>query len=392
MSEMVKPLRIAVVSGEESGDLLGFDLVRAIQQQSGRPVELVGVGGRHLQSLGLKPLFDPGDIALMGVTAVVRDLPRLVYRIGTTARAIVEAKPDCLITIDSPAFTLRVAKKVRALAPRIPIVKYVCPSVWAWNPGRAPAMKPYIDRILCILPFEEEVLQRLGGPRGIYVGHRLASDSDLLAAADRQRSRIREEAERTLVVLPGSRRTEVRSLMKPFGETLSILRERGTTFRVVIPTVPHVAPMVMEASRDWPVVPQIVSTPQDKLQAFASADAALAASGTVLLELALARVPMVSCYKTDLLMGAAMRLITIWTAALPNLIADRLVVPEFINDFVRPGLIARQLEALLSDTEARRWQLQGLDVVAERMRTVRPSSEVAAQAVLELLQQKNQSA
>jgi lipid-A-disaccharide synthase len=387
MNPALKPIRIAVVSGEESGDLLGFDLVRAIERQSGRPVELVGVGGRHLQSLGLKPLFDPGDIALMGVSAVVRDLPRLVYRIGTTARAIAEAKPDCLITIDSPAFTLRVAKKVRALAPEIPIVKYVCPSVWAWNPGRAPAMKPYIDRILCILPFEEEVLQRLDGPRGIYVGHRLASDPDLTSASKRQQARVREDAEKVLLVLPGSRRSEVRSLMKPFGETLSILQGRGCKFRVVIPTVPHVASMVAEASRDWPVAPQIVSTRQEKLEAFASADAALAASGTVLLELALARVPMVSCYKTDLLMGAAMRLITIWTAALPNLIADRLVVPEFINEFVRPGLIARQLEALLADSDARSWQLQGMDVVAQRMRTSRPSSEVAAEAVLELLQQ-----
>ena len=386
MSEAIKPLRIAIVSGEESGDLLGFDLIRAIEKQSGRPVELVGVGGRHLQSLGLQPLFDPGDIALMGVSAVVRDLPRLVYRIGTTARAIVDAKPDCLITIDSPAFTLRVAKKVRALDPRIPIVKYVCPSVWAWNPGRAPAMKPYIDRILCILPFEEKVLEDLKGPRGIYVGHRLASDPDLLSASERQRNRARQEAEKTLVVLPGSRRAEVRSLMKPFGETLSILQQRGTAFQVVIPTVPHVAPFVEEAARSWPVIPRIVSTPEEKLEAFASADAALAASGTVLLELALAGVPMISCYKTDMIMGAAMRLITIWTAALPNLIADRVVVPEFINDFVRPGLIARQLEALITDTDARRWQLQGLDIVSERMRTDRPSSEVAAEAVLELLQ------
>ncbi|WP_431192829.1 lipid-A-disaccharide synthase [Tianweitania aestuarii] len=388
MSEMAKPLRIAIVSGEESGDLLGFDLVRAIERQSGRQVELVGVGGRHLQSLGLKPMFDPGDIALMGVSAVVRDLPRLVYRIGTTARAIADAKPDCLITIDSPAFTLRVAKKVRALDPAIPIVKYVCPSVWAWNPGRAPAMRPYIDRILCILPFEEKVLEDLKGPMGIYVGHRLASDPDLLGAAEQQRSRVLGEGEKTLLVLPGSRRGEVRSLMKPFGETLKLLQERGNTFKVVIPTVPHVAPLVAEEARSWPVEPVIVSGPEEKLKAFAQADAAMAASGTVLLELALARVPMVSCYKTDLLMSAVTRLITIWTAALPNLIADRLVVQEFINEFLRPGLVARQLEALLGDTQARGWQLAGLDIVAERMRTERPSSEVAAEAVLELLQER----
>ena len=133
MSGAGAPLRIAIVAGEESGDLLGADLVRALRPMSGRPIELVGVGGHHLQGEGLKTLFDPAEIALMGFSAIVRDLPRLMRRIGTTARAIAEAKPDCLVTIDSPEFGLRVARKVRAAAPAIPIVHYVCPSVWAWR-------------------------------------------------------------------------------------------------------------------------------------------------------------------------------------------------------------------------------------------------------------------
>ena len=149
-----RPLKIGIVAGEESGDLLGADIVAALKAATGREVELVGVGGRHLQALGLKPLFDAGDIALMGFSAVFRDLPRLIRRIGETARAIAAEAPDCLITIDNPDFTLRVAKKVRAANPAIPIVHYICPSVWAWRPGRAAAMKPYVDHILCILPFE----------------------------------------------------------------------------------------------------------------------------------------------------------------------------------------------------------------------------------------------
>ena len=143
-----RPLRLGIVAGEESGDLLASDLVSALRRQSGRPVELVGVGGHHLAAEGLKPLFDGSEIALMGVTAVLRDLPRLVRRIGTTARSIADARPDCLITVDSPDFSLRVARKVKAAAPAVPTVHYVCPSVWAWRPGRAAAMKPYIDRIL----------------------------------------------------------------------------------------------------------------------------------------------------------------------------------------------------------------------------------------------------
>ena len=171
------PLKIGIVAGEESGDLLGADIVAALKAATGREVELVGVGGRHLRAHGLRPLFDAGDIALMGFSAVFRDLPRLVRRIGETARAIAAAAPDCLVTIDSPDFTLRVARKVRAANPDIPIVHYVCPSVWAWRPGRAAAMKPYVDHVLCILPFEPAELQRLGGPPGTFVGHRLTGDA-----------------------------------------------------------------------------------------------------------------------------------------------------------------------------------------------------------------------
>src|SRR5690606_35220879 len=143
MSQM-PPLRVAIVSGEESGDILAADLVRALARQSGRQVELIGVGGLRLQELGLRPYFDASEIAIMGVSAVLRDLPRLMWRIRKTARAIAKAKPDCLITIDSPDFALRVAKKVRALQPDIPTIHYVCPSVWAWRPGRAIDMYPYV--------------------------------------------------------------------------------------------------------------------------------------------------------------------------------------------------------------------------------------------------------
>ncbi|MBP0440940.1 lipid-A-disaccharide synthase [Tianweitania sediminis] len=385
---MTHPLRIAIVSGEESGDLLGHDLIVALQQQSGRPVDLVGVGGRHLQQLGLQPLFDPSDIALMGVSAVVRDLPRLVYRINTTARAIVAARPDCLITVDSPAFTLRVAKKVRALAPDIPVVKYVCPSVWAWGPGRAKQMKPYVDRVLCILPFETQVLQDLDGPQGIYVGHRLASDPSILAAADAQRTRQGTSGRWSLLVLPGSRRAEVAGLMEPFGEVVRLLQKRGHAIDVVIPTVPHVAELVTQAAKGWSTAPQVVQGEISKTEAFARADLAMAASGTVLLELALARVPMISCYSTDIVMKLATRIITTWSAALPNLIADRVVVPEFINDYLRPALMARQLEALIQGP-ARQAQLDGFDEVVRRMATDRPSSQIAAEAVLDLIKTRN---
>ncbi|WP_367220276.1 lipid-A-disaccharide synthase, partial [Mesorhizobium sp.] len=205
-----RPLKIAIVAGEESGDLLGADIVRALEKTTGRKIRLVGIGGRHLQDLGLTPLFDGSEIALMGFSAVLRDLPRLMRRISQTAGAIAAERPDCLITIDSPDFSLRVAKRVRAAAPAIPIVHYVCPSVWAWRPGRAAAMKPYVDHILCILPFEVKALTRLGGPPGTYVGHRLTQDPGVLGAAKAQSlpRDLSEDRVKTLLVLPGSRRGE----------------------------------------------------------------------------------------------------------------------------------------------------------------------------------------
>lgn len=379
------PLRIAVVAGEESGDLLAADLVAALAALTGSLPELSGVGGRHLRAKGLDPLFDGSEIALMGVTAVLKDLPRLMRRIGETAQAVVRAAPDCLVTVDSPDFSLRVAKKVRAADPSIPIVHYVCPSVWAWRPGRAPAMRPHVDRILCLLPFEPEALDRLGGPPGAYVGHRLTRHPGVMAAAQAQAARPAAacDGRKRLLVLPGSRRSEVRRLIGPFGEVVRILAERGNRFDVTVPTVPHVADTVEAASAGWAVRPRVVRDEEGKWAAFGEADAALAASGTVLLELALCGVPAVSCYRNDRLLGPLLRpWVTTWSGALPNLIADWPVVPEYYDELVRPQHVARQIEQLWADTPTRAAQTAGFAEVAARMATERPAGELAAEAVL----------
>lgn len=380
-----RPLRIAIVAGEESGDLLGADLVAGLQRATGRRIELVGLGGRHLEALGLVSLFDAGEIALIGISAILRGLPRLMRRIGQAAAAIAAARPDCLITIDSPDFSLRVARKVRAADRTIPIVHYVCPSVWAWRPGRAPAMRSYVDRILCILPFEVQELERLGGPPGTYVGHRLRHDDNVEAAAAAQAGArdLSDARVKTLLLLPGSRRSEVGRLLGPFGETVSLLRARGHRLRLVLPTVPHVAEAVRAGVAGWAEKPQIVTDPAGKWRAFGEADAALISSGTVSLELALSGVPMVSCYRLDPIMRlVAPHLLKVWSACLPNLIADRALVPEFYDQFVRPQILVRQIEALFMDDGMRAWQKAGFAEVRRRMDTSRPAGEIAAQAVL----------
>ena len=390
---MNRRLRIAVVAGEESGDLLGADIVRALRAD-GAEVELLGVGGRHLEELGLTSLFDAQEIALIGIGAIVRDLPRLLRRISQTARAIAAWKPDCVITIDSPEFSLRVAKKVRAAAPGIPIIHYVCPTVWAWRPGRAPAMRGHVDHILCVLPFEVDVLKRLGGPEGTYIGHRLTHEPGILRAAHGQAEKtdLSPDREKKLLLLPGSRRSEVSGLLGFFGDAVASLAQRGHRLKVLLPTVPHVAQTVATATAGWAIKPEITVDPEDKWKAFGAADAAMIASGTVSLELALAGVPMYSCYTLDPLTKLAVRLLTTWSALLPNIIADRPIVTEVYDRYIRAETIVRHMEALFSDTALREWQKQGFAEVARRMATDHPSGEIAAGVVRRMIEGKKATA
>lgn len=384
---MNRPLKIGIIAGEESGELLAANLIQAMRLHTGRDIQLVGVGGKQLEELGLKSLFPSSEIALMGISAIVRDLPRLIARIGSTARALAEERPDCLVTVDSPEFNLRVAAKTRAMAPDIPIVHYVCPSVWAWRPSRAVAMRPSIDHVLCLLPFEVAELERLGGPRATFVGHRLSHDAGALQAASMQHSKrqLSDGGVRNLLLLPGSRTGEVRSLIEPFREVVDELQARGRNLRLVLPTVPNVVEIVRQETGSWRLKPEILTSASEKWRAFGEADAALIASGTVSLELALCGVPMISTYKLDVLARLARRLVTAWSASLPNLIADRVIVPEYIDEMVRPLYIARQLESLMDDTPLRRWQKDGFAEVRRRMHTSLPSGDLAAEVVLRVI-------
>jgi lipid-A-disaccharide synthase len=383
-----RPLRLAIVTGEESGDLLGADLVLALRHQHKNDVNLMGVGGDHLAELGLVSLFDQHEIALVGLSAIVRKLPQLIRRISQLASAIVAAKPDCLVIIDSPDFTHRVARKVRAADPSIPIINYISPSVWAWRPERAKVMRAYIDHVLVILPFEVQALKDLDGPPATYVGHRLVSHAPLLEAARQNRAREQvsgERVEKNLVILPGSRRSEITSLIEPFGETVELLASRGNRIKYTLPTLPRVEQLVRKLTAGWKVQPHIVVGEVERLRTFSEADAALAASGTVSLELALARIPTVLSYKPDWLARTFLApRIKIWSAALPNIIADEPVVPEYFNIFVRPGPLARQIEQLMMPGHRRSAQLQSFDKISTLMRTERPAGEIAAEKVLEL--------
>jgi lipid-A-disaccharide synthase len=363
-----RPLTIWIVSGEESGDQLGAKLMRSLKARLGAErLHFGGVGGHAMTKEGLRSLFPLEQIAVMGISAVIARLPSILKRIRMTADAVVAANPDMLVIIDSPDFTHRVAKAVRQRAPHIPIIDYVSPSVWAWRPGRAPKMRAYVDHLLALLPFEPEAHRRLGGPPTTYVGHPLIERLGEIRPGPGERNRKAGQPVK-LVVLPGSRRSEVSRLMEPFGAALALLMERSPhPFDVTIPAVSHLAQEIRTGTETWSVKPRIVEGEAAKWAAFREADAALAASGTVTLELGLSGVPMVVAYRVSKIEEVLKYLIKAPSIVLTNLVLGENVIPELIQWDCTPDRLAEALLPLLSDTPERQRQIAAFDKLGSLM-------------------------
>jgi lipid-A-disaccharide synthase len=360
-------LRVFLVAGEESGDRLGAPLMRALKERHD-DVTFAGVGGAEMAQQGLVSLFPIRDLAMMGFNAVAQKLPLILRRIRETVAAVVADNPDVLVIIDSPDFTHRVARRVRKAAPSIPIVNYVSPSVWAWRPGRARSMSRYIDHVLALLPFEPETHRRLGGPACSYVGHPLAETASLLRPTETEAAR-RGADPPVLLVFPGSRSGEIRRLLGVFAKTVEAVGRGYGPLEVVIPTVPHLEGALRKATSGWNVVPRIVVDAEEKQAAFRIARAALAKSGTVTLELAVAGVPMVTAYKVTAFEAPILRrLIKAPSAILANLVLGENVVPEFMQEDCTVQNLTAALLPLLRDSPDRKRQLQAfarLDAVME---------------------------
>jgi len=380
--------RIFLVATEESGDRLGAGLMKVLRQRLGGAVEFEGVGGRAMAREGLNSLFPIEELSIIGLAAVVTQLPKILRLIRRTVDAVLASRSDALVIIDSPDFTHRVARRVRARDKTIPIIDYVSPTVWAWRPGRARAMLRYVDHVLALLPFEPEAYRRLHGPPCSYVGHPLTEQLPSLRPNAEERTR-REAEPPLLLVLPGSRRSEIRRHMVIFGAALGKLQADGTAFDLVLPTMPHLADAVREGAQSWPVEPRIVVGEQEKRAAFRVACAALAKSGTVTLELALSGVPMVTAYRVGSVEAAILsRAIKVQSVILANLVMGENVVPEYLQEDCTPENLARALRPLLSDTPERRKQLDGFAKIDAIMSTGNvPPSVRAADIVLAAMRQ-----
>ena len=377
--------RIFLIATEESGDRLGAGLMKVLRQRLGDAVQFDGVGGRAMAREGLSSLFPIEELSIVGLSAVVLQLPKLVRLIRQTTDAVIAAAPDILVIIDSPDFTHRVARKVRSQQPSIPIVDYVSPTVWAWRPGRARAMISYVDHVLALLPFEPAAYERLRGPPCSYVGHPLTEQVALLRPNADELARRNAEPP-VLLVLPGSRRSEVRRHMAVFGETLARLQAGGMAFEAVLPSMPHLEAGVREGIKAWKVEPRIVLGEQDKRAAFRIARAALAKSGTVTLELALSGVPMVTAYRVGGAEGFVLRrAIRVSSVILANLVLGDNIVPEFLQADCTPDNLARALRPLLGDTPERTRQLQAFSKLDAIMSTGKAPSVGAADIVLAMM-------
>ncbi|NHN85676.1 lipid-A-disaccharide synthase [Acetobacter musti] len=376
---------IWILAGEASGDVLGARLMAALRRR--RPdLRFAGIGGHRMQESGLESLFPMQELAVMGLVEILPRIRSLSRRLDDAVRHIEATQPDMVVTIDSPGFALRLLRRIAPLG--IKRVHYVAPQVWAWREHRVKKFPGLWDRLLVLLPFEEQFFRRRGLDAR-FVGHPvLQSGADKGDAARfRARHGLSDEA-RVLILMPGSRRSEAPRLLPVFGRMLSLLRQKLPDVVPVIPVSPVVAETVLKATADWAVRPVIITDAYDKHDAFAAAEAALTKSGTSTLELALAGVPMAVTYRVNPVTAAiARRLIRVPYVAMVNLLAGKALVPELLQEQCRPDLLAATVVRLMTDPIAAADQKAGFAGVLAGLRaagTTEPADAAAAE-ILELL-------
>lgn len=385
---------IYVIAGEPSGDLLGGRLMAALRQQTGDSIRFAGIGGENMQAQGLTSLFPMTELTVMGLTEVLPRIPRILRRVRETLDDIGCLKPDAVVTIDSWGFTGRVQKGCQKLYPDLPRLHYVAPMVWAWKPKRAAKLAKVLDLLMTLLPFEPPYFEK-EGLRTIHVGHPVvesgAGQGD--GAAFRVRHGIAEDVT-LLAVLPGSRHSETSKLLPVFGQVLHRLKATHPTLRVVVPTLPHLAEDVGKAARTWPFDPLVVTDSSQKYDCFAASTCALAASGTVALELAMAGLPTVIAYRLSALTAFVARNFfgfKITWATLVNMVLDRPVMPEFLQEDCRAESIAPVLARLLDDEAERQWRRRDMAAGMVELGQGGPSPGArAAQVVLDFIAQRKQ--
>jgi lipid-A-disaccharide synthase len=383
-----KPLYLMLVCGEPSGDQLGGQLMTALKIVAGDSLRIEGVGGRMMAAQGLKSLYPVKDTAVMGLREVVPRIPLILRRVREVCDFAIATKPDAVVVIDAPDFTHRIARRLKRLAPQIPTIDYVAPQVWASRQYRAKAMARNFDLLLALLPFEPPFFEKFG-LRTQFVGHPVIERAKLMTGGPELRARLGIAPDApVLCVLPGSRSSEIRFILPVFKAAVGEIAKRVPGLVTLLPTVPHVAARVHAATADWPAPVHVIEGETDKYAAFKAANVALAASGTVTTELALARTPMVVAYRVGgLTYTLAQILFRFKYFALVNLLLDREAVPELLQDKATPAALADAVMPLLTDKAAAAKQAADLADVAKALGEGGEAPSLrAARAILDFLQ------
>lgn len=393
MTAAGEALDVFMVAGEESGDQLGAQLMVALAAMHAGGARFRGVGGARMEARGLASQFPMTELTVFGLTSIIAHLPRVLRRLRETVAAIAARPPDVLVLVDSQGFNARLGRAVRRRLPDLPIILYVSPSVWAWRPNRAARLKGTIDHILGLLPFEPDVHRRLGGPPCSYVGHPISERLGELRPGPEERVR-RDAAPPRVLVLPGSRKLEITRLSDLFGEVIGRTEAAAGPIDWVLPAVARHRRLIEREVAGWQVRPRVVTSDDEKFAAFRTARAALACSGTVTLELAVAGIPQVGTYRTGWLEAQiARRMITVETAILANLVIGRKVVPEFLQEFATVEAVTEALLAVIADGPARQGQLDGFAEIDAIMDFGGDSpSRKAAAIVLEVVERRRRPA
>lgn len=343
-----------LIAGEPSGDLLGARLMRALKQQTA-DLTIIGIGGPAMEAEGLQSLFPMRELSLMGFAEIIPHIPRLLSRIRQTAQDIIAKNPAMVITIDSPGFCFRVVKAVRKQLPKTQFVHYVAPSVWAYKPSRARKLAKLYDRVLTLLPFEPEYFTR-EGMQANFVGHPLVETAQDVVNASAEGFRIRYDIDAhttVITMLPGSRQSELQCHLPIQREVAQILSQHIPDMATVMPYVPHLENMVRSQTQDWPTKLILVEEAANKWAAFKASKAALAKSGTVSLELALAGIPTVVMYKAHPLSAWIIRkMLKTPYVSLVNILQNKPIIPELLQEQAAPKALSHALLELLKNPSA----------------------------------------
>ncbi|MFY9287921.1 MAG: lipid-A-disaccharide synthase [Alphaproteobacteria bacterium] len=377
-----------LIAGEASGDLLGARLMQALKIKTNNQARFVGIGGPRMQAEGIELFFPQAELAHFGLFELLQHIPHLLKRMRQTADEIRRLRPSAVITIDAPDFCFRVAKKLKGEG--IPLIHYVAPTVWIWRPKRAQKIAQFLDHLLALLPFEPPYFTR-EGLDCTFVGHPIVESGAEKGSAERfKAAHPLDQGAKLITVLPGSRMSEVSKLMPIFKETLALLRQQHPKLHAVIPVVDHLKDYVKSSTADWSVPVTLIEGDQAKYDAFAASDAALACSGTVAIELALARLPAVIAYKVSELTYQLYRHIVNFTyASLVNIMHKDMVVPECIQKDCTPEKLSAALHDVLTNEPARQQQIQGLKDIALWLGQGKfVPSERAAETVLDVVHKK----